>query len=103
MKVYLCDRDPSFIDTVQFYHDLQGAVEPAARLEDADVYVVLSGQYLMAGYKTVIEEEIDRAKRLGKPVYVLSPHGSAYIPVALRGVADRHADFVKDAMEALFR
>ncbi len=95
MKLYFYGQDSGHIDARQLARYFSKE-ELCGTLEEAELYLVLSGMYLTYGYAEKIEEELHSAAKKGIPVLVVAPHGTPYIPAALRPFASAHCGFSKE-------
>ncbi|MCL2884010.1 MAG: hypothetical protein FWF49_00815 [Oscillospiraceae bacterium] len=97
---YINPRNKTFIDYIEFCARVRDRAIVVDTLHEANACVILGGQYLMAGYKPILEADMAAAREKGIPVYAVAPHGTGYIPWALRG-ANKHA--MLDEVETLFQ
>lgn len=74
-------------------------MEEVPSLEQAQVYVVLSGMYLTWGYPEVIRQELEQARQQGKRILVVRPYGTGYVPVRLRSYADAVCDLTQESIQ----
>lgn len=99
MKVYFHGQDSGHIDARQlrrYFSDEQ----LCSSIEEAQVYLVLSGMYLTFGYAQKIEKELQTALERKIPILVIAPHGTPYIPVALRPFATAHCGFSQEEVSS---
>ena len=67
------------------YHEIAQAI--TAKIQRAQVVLVIGGMYTL--YHDWMKYEVDEALRMGKPIIVIMPWGSSYIPVDLRAKASK--------------
>lgn len=67
------------------YHEIAQAI--TAKIQRAQVVLVIGGMYTL--YHDWMKYEVDEALRMEKPIIVIMPWGSSYIPVDLRAKASK--------------
>ncbi|MGR5151223.1 TIR domain-containing protein [Photobacterium swingsii] len=80
---------------------LSEAIE--AKMRPCSVVLIMAGVY--ASYSKWIDKEIQMAKRLGKPIIAIKPHGSTRLSLAVQSAADEivgsNVDSVVNAIRRL--
>ena len=98
MKLYFYGQDNGHIDARQLSRYFPKE-DFCNTLEETDLYLVLAGMYLTFGYAEKIEEELRLCVKEGIPVLAIAPHGTPYLPAALRPFASGHCGFSPEEVQ----